>query len=368
LRIVLLVSSLGAGGAERVATTLCNAWSARGDDVTLVATYSGGTQPFYDISAAVRVVYINDFVGAYRNVFAQYVRKIFVVRSLFRQTAPQVIVSFLQNVNVTTLISRSFLGIPTIVCERSDPVSQPVPALWKIARRLTYPYADLVTVQTNSAAFRLKSCSGWLKRVRAIPNPVPPAIRAVLPCRVFARRVLLSLGRLLPEKQVDKIIAAFGEVAADFEEWDLHIYGDGPARQRLSGQVEKLGMGNRVFFNGKTNEPWKKMAEADAFIMASKYEGFPNALLEAMAIGLPCIATDCPSGPREISDEGRGALLLPDADQQQIVRALRIIFGDEALRGAVAKRGRTFVHERFSLDHVLGQWDELFEEIGATKQ
>jgi GalNAc-alpha-(1->4)-GalNAc-alpha-(1->3)-diNAcBac-PP-undecaprenol alpha-1,4-N-acetyl-D-galactosaminyltransferase len=107
------------------------------------------------------------------------------------------------------------------------------------------------------------------------------------------------------------------------------------------------------------------MAGADAFVMASKYEGFPNALLEAMGIGLPCVAFDCPSGPKEISRNGQDAMLVPLNDQKGLAASLRKVMGDAQWRQRLGEQGRDSVRERYSLQAVMTRWDQLFREVGA---
>src|SRR5699024_12458837 len=92
-----------------------------------------------------------------------------------------------------------------------------------------------------------------------------------------------------------------------YQTWELHLYGDGPQREALQQLAQQRGVDKRVFFQGRTDEPWQKLSESQLFVLCSDYEGFPNALLEAMALGLPCITLDCPSGPAEISEQGQVA-------------------------------------------------------------
>jgi GalNAc-alpha-(1->4)-GalNAc-alpha-(1->3)-diNAcBac-PP-undecaprenol alpha-1,4-N-acetyl-D-galactosaminyltransferase len=307
MKILFLVSSLGSGGAERVATTLCNAWAARGDDVTLISTYSGGGIPFYDVSAQVELIPLADVARSSGRGLRSYARRLLTLRRLIVQRRPEVVVSFLPNVNVAAILSTAFTAIPLIVCERNDPSTRSALDVWEIACKLTYRFADMLTVQTEAVAAKAGKIYPGVRRLRVIPNPLPDGVTVQDAVFTGPRRTLLSLGRLARQKQVNKLIAAFSELAPRFPEWDLHIYGDGPLRPALLSQIERSRMQNRVFLRGKTTEPWKVMADADAFAMTSKHEGFPNALLEAMGTGLACIATDCPSGPREITCNGSDA-------------------------------------------------------------
>jgi len=132
LNILLLTSSLGSGGAERVATTLCNAWAARGEKVTLMPTFSGGGSPFYKTSEHVKIIYLADVVGTKHKSVLSYIKRIFALRRLIKDKAPDVVISFLPNVNVAAVISSAFLKVPLIISERSDPSSRTYPIVLKL--------------------------------------------------------------------------------------------------------------------------------------------------------------------------------------------------------------------------------------------
>ncbi|MBK8317940.1 MAG: glycosyltransferase [Betaproteobacteria bacterium] len=143
----------------------------------------------------------------------------------------------------------------------------------------------------------------------------------------------------------------------------MHIYGEGPVRDELSARIEALGLQQRILLKGRTSEPWKVMSRADAFVMNSRYEGFPNALLEAMGVGLPCVSSDCSSGPSEISANGQYALLFAPGDQVGLAAALVQVMADEGLRARLGRQARESVIERYSLSAVLRIWDEFFSTV-----
>ncbi|MGZ8941566.1 MAG: glycosyltransferase family 4 protein [Methylobacter sp.] len=366
MRILFLVSSLNAGGAERVATTLCNAWADRGYRVTLIPTFSGGGQPFYKISDAVEVIYLAHIAEIKRKSLGSYAKRLFALRRLIVERQPDVIISFMQQVNVAAIFASAFLRIPVIICERNDPSSEPRSKFWEFACQLTYPYADILTVQTEAVAEKVMQIYPRLRKIHSLPNPLPDGTLAIAKSGLSGRRkTLLSLGRLSTQKQVNIIINAFSEVAPHFEEWDLHVYGDGSLKVEIEKQICDLGLHRRVFLKGLTTEPWQVMADADAFVMASKHEGFPNALLEAMAVGLPCVTFDCPSGPREITDNGKYAMLVKLNDQIGLVTALKKIMSNEIFSIELGNQARKYILGRYRLSAALDKWDQLFREIGV---
>lgn len=362
MRIVLLVSSMHSGGAERVAATLCNAWAARGDDVTLVATYSGRGECHYALADGVRLVYLADLVGGRGTGLSGYVRRLRALRRLVAKRSPDVVISFLTNVNISAALGLGGSGVPLILSERIDPsASTDFPVHMKWLCRWLYPLADIVTVQTESIAAAMRSLVPRARRVEIIPNPVPEALfSAPRPGAVAgARRRLLAMGRLSPQKQMDHVIAAFAAVAPRHPDVDLWIWGEGELRDELERQVRDAGLNGRVFLPGRTDSPWAEMAGSEMLVLASAYEGFPNVMLEAMALGLPCVAYDCPSGPRELSQDGRAAVLVPLDDRERLAAEIERMLGDPEERRRLGALAATSVRERYRLAAVLEQWDRL---------
>lgn len=363
MKIVFVVSSLNAGGAERVATTLCNAWSARGDAVTLIQTYSGGGKPFYRLSPGVEVISLADLVRGEKRSSVGYVRRLLTLRNLISQREPDVIISFLPNVSVATILATRLMKIPVIVCERNDPSVRSRLDPWEIASNITFRFADMLTVQTEAVAGKVGAIYPNLKKIRVVHNPLPANPMACAERRANGAKTLISVGRLAKQKRMDLLIKAFSDLAPHFPEWSLHIYGDGPEKNALGLLIAENGMHHRIFLKGITTEPLKVMAESDVFAMTSEHEGFPNALLEAMSLGLPCIVTDCPSGPREITRNGEDAMLVPLNNQAALTDALYKMMTEEKTRNEFSNRARQSVLHRFNLNAVINRWDELFSEI-----
>lgn len=350
------------GGAERVAATLCNAWAARGDSVMLVPTFSGGGRPFYPLDTNIHLIYLADLIKRPPRLGSkQYLARIRALRSLVKESNPDVVISFLTNVNLAALAATAFTGIPCVIGERSTPFRPSLGVAWRAACKIFYRFADCVTVQTETSKQMIRRRCGGLSNVAVIPNPLPSGISQwqATPGIPRQRYILLSLGRLSPEKQIGQIIHCFNELAPEFPDWDLDIWGDGPERSTFQAQIDSLGLSPRVRLRGLSDHPFQVMAGADIFVMNSRYEGFPNALLEAMAVGLPCVASDCLSGPRDISNGGRNALLFQPNNHAELRAALARLMQDAPMRAALSLRARSSILDRYSLDEVLKRWDSI---------
>jgi glycosyltransferase involved in cell wall biosynthesis len=370
MNIVLLVSSMGGGGAERVASTLVNAWAKRGDTVTLVVTYSGRGPCFYPLADNVRLLYLADFAGPKRRGLRGYAARFTALRAFIRQQSPDVVVSFLTNVNVTAILATRGLHVPVIACEHNDPSADGRSVFWRMACRLVYPHADLVTVLTENVLAPFGQMVPRMPRVAVMPNPLPDALFEARRARApqDGRKRLISVGRLHEQKQYDVLIAAFAALADVFTEWDLWIWGDGPERAKLETQISDRGLSGRVFLPGKTDSPWEEMAGAEIFALSSRFEGLPMALMEAMGLGVAAIAFDCRSGPRELMRSGSDGILVPAGDVDAMVQGLRQLVSDDVLRAELGGKAAHSIRSRYSLRVVLMLWDALFEQVRDARR
>ncbi|MCK5214490.1 MAG: glycosyltransferase family 4 protein [Candidatus Omnitrophica bacterium] len=368
MRILFLISSMHSGGAERVASTLANAWAARGDEVILMPTFSGRGECFYPLSQEIRLVYLADLVSSRVRTLWNRLARLLALRRFISSERPDVIVSFLPNVNVAAVLASIGFGIPVIVCERSDSFVMRGSHLDRRMSRLTYPFASGLVVQTQVLARKYVSSGQALRMVRVIPNPITRQIIDTQHNVGHARtKRILSVGRLVDQKQFDVLIKAFANLARIHPDWSLRIIGEGPLRAVLQKQIIDLGLEDRIELPGRSTTIGEEFAAADIFAFTSSCEGFPNALLEAMAVGVPCVTFDCPCGPREISLDGQVALLVPPNDERDLGLAMERLMVDADLRSSLGARARSSVIERFSLDNILKQWDELFKELGVKR-
>lgn len=359
--IFFVVSSMQGGGAERVAAYLSNHWVSNGHDVTLMPTFSGRGECLYPLDGRVRLDYLADHVKSVSRSPWNSVRRFLALRRVIREAQPDVIVSFLIQVNVVVLVAAFGLRIPVVVSERSDPRLFAIGGFWELGRRLTYWCAKWVIVQTEDVRQYIKAnCYG--ARALVVPNPVvwpiPATEPAIRPEEVVCqeRRVLLAVGRLGREKGFDILIKAFAAVASLAPDWDLVILGEGSERGALEAQCDALGLKDRTHLPGYVGNVGDWYERADLYVLSSRYEGFPNALMEAMACGVPAIAVDNSSGPRDIIRHELDGLLVPvDEGVEGIANALKNIMTSESVRQRLAERAGD-VRKRFSMESVGVAW------------
>ena len=340
--------------------TLCNYWAEQGWDVTLASYDDGSQPPFFPLSPRVRHVTLGlhrRSTGLVHSV-VNNVRRVARLRKFVREERPERILSFIDATNVLALIAAAGTGIPVVVAERVDPAYHPIPVAWRILRRLTYRRAFAIAVQTRSiAAFFPAS---WQGRIAVIPNPVPeiapPTTEAQKPAG--ARRSILAMGRLERQKGFDLLIRAFQAAAPARPEWDLTILGEGSERDALADEVSRSGFSTRIALPGLDPDAAGAFRRADLFVLSSRYEGFPNALCEAMACGLPVISFDCPSGPADIVSDGVDGRLVPAEDVDALAAAITELTGNAKLRSALGTRARA-VAARYSVERIAERWERV---------
>jgi len=366
-RIVIVVSSISTGGAERVAATMANAWLERGHQVWLVSTYLGPRTVSYPLHPGVSVLFLSETtLGSGQSRWPRVLRKTRALRRILLTLRPDVIISFLTNVNVLTIIAHANSGIPLIISERTDPLHDTeLPLALRVARAFCYRFADALVVQTEAAARRYGAQLQGVPRMTVIHNPLPAQLAAssTRASHDGEGGCVIAMGRLSPEKGYSKLIEAFARVLGNDPAWQLRIWGDGPLRNDVQSVVDRLRLTDRVRLCGVTNQPWAALAAGQIFVLSSEYEGFPNSMLEAMALGLPCIAFDCPSGARELADGGHTAKLVPCGDVAALAGALRELAGDRELRRTFGARAASFVRSKFAQSSVMADWDALIETV-----
>lgn len=341
---------------------MANRWVTLGDEVSLI-TYLK-EEDFFPLDE--RVVRIRLTTGQTRSTAPQRIvsnlARLLRLRWAIRSQRPDVVLSFIDRTNVTTLLAVRGLGIPVVVSERVDPSQETLPPIWSRLRSRTYPRADAVVTQTHAAArWVQEACPGASMVV--VPNPVPVVAGSQMWTADRAGPIVLGIGRLHPQKGFDVLIRAFSLCRSEHPEWRVEILGEGESRQELEALISELGLADTVSMPGSVTDVLGRLQRAGIFVLSSQFEGFPNALLEAMAVGVPTISTSCRSGPTDIVEHMRNGLLVPVADVRVMSAALHKLMGDPALRAQLASNTSEVAH-RLGEESVFQQWDELVRRAG----
>lgn len=364
-KLALITSSLAAGGAERVMSVLANAWAVGGHRVSLF-TFDDGRLDHYSLDPAVERVALNllwPSHSAYQRIVSNIVRLARIRRGVLRRR-PAAVVSFIEQTNLRVLAALTGSGIPVIVSERTDPRHHDPGEAWRRARRLLYARAAAVVVQTERVRH------GWALEflppecVHVIPNPVRP-----LPNPRPANsgdKTILAVGRLGSEKGFDILLQSFARSQLAKSGWHLIILGEGPERKRLEQLKSALGLNGFVELPGVVSDPESYMKLGAIFVLSSRYEGFPNALLEAMAMGMAVVSHDCESGPSELIRHGQNGLLVRSGDVESISQTLVDLASDPAWRYRLGTTAME-VRDRYMLNSVLGQWEALIARVTCER-
>jgi glycosyltransferase involved in cell wall biosynthesis len=368
MRILCLISAMGPGGAERVMAHLLSRFSAR-HDVRLVTLAAPGTPSFYALPQSIEVVQLDLLhkFGVLKrplSILARYG----AIRRQLRDFRPDVALSFMDTMNIMATAASYTSGIPVVISERVDPSQHSIGAWKSFLRRLVYPLANRCVVQTE----RVREYFNRAPRpdVVVIPNPVQiprqqaaPAIR-----NAQGRFRIVALGRLESQKGFDRLLESFARLAPAHPDWDLVIFGEGPERKALESQVKKLGLDGRVLLPGITTDPAAELAVSHAMVFPSRYEGFPNALAEGLAAGLPAVGFTGVSGVEDLIADGKSGLLVdPAQEKSALADALKQLMESPDLRsefGGCARREA----KKWQLEIICDRWEALLTTVANSKK
>ena len=363
MRITCVSSHLWGGGAERVLCILASGWAQQGHEVTIL-TFQTADARSYPLHSSVQVRHLA-LMSASANLIKglfQNLRRVRVLRRAIRDSQPDIVVSFLDQTNVLTLLAARGLPKPVIVTEHIDPSHYHIGPIWSGLRRLLYPSADFLVCPSGAALAKFQAIIRV--RGRAIPDPIAVPNHPRLEPRnsTGGGHTLIAMGRLAPQKGFDLLLQAFSRIAGRHPDWSLTIVGFGPLRSELEEQSRSLNLADRVRFAGEVTDPFPLLRAADLFVFSSRFEGFGMALAEAMACGLPAVSFDCPSGPGEIIRHEVDGILVPPEDINALAAALDRLMSDPEERKRLAARAPE-AEIRFSPEKILAQWQELFDQL-----
>lgn len=363
-KILLYIDMMDRSGAQRVMGSLANRISALGIDTILVNDFIlDATIPQYSISQSVRRFFLQDTNTG--NPILKNIRRLVRLRQIIRREKPDLVLSFLGRPNIRMLIAGIGLRPRKIVSVRNDPNREyGRNALVRFLTGRLFLLADGCVFQTPEAASYFPKAVQ--DRARVIMNPVDR--RFYNAERDGHPKNIISVGRLEKQKNQKMLIEAFAEIAPEFPEDDLVILGEGPLRGELEDLCGRLSVRERVHMPGNVSAVENELAKAKLFVFPSDYEGMPNALMEAMAVGVPSISTDCPcGGPKMLNADDGGLMLIPCGDKEQLINAMRTLLSDADKRESNGRKHKKKAMT-FQAEKVFSQWEEYLLGVASGEK
>lgn len=356
MNITIFISSISGGGAERVACNLATHLSQAGHRVTMLTMSE--TENTYGLPPQIAVHPLIT-AGERGQTVTRNIRRYRRLRRYVREADCDRYIVMLPVTTLLLLSLRRLIKVPLIAAERCNPSSYTGLKrflLKKLAKR-----ADGWVFQTEDA---MKWYDGRIRKGVVIPNAINPAFLRD-PYRGEREKTVVAAGRLADQKNFSLLIEAFADVAERYPAHRLIIYGKGPQEAMLKEKAAALGLGDRVSFPGYVDDMPEQLEKAGLFVLSSDFEGMPNALMEAMALGLPCVSTDCPcGGPAFLVRSGENGLLVSVGDRAAMADAIDALLADPAKAQAMGQTARS-VAETLNPTEIYGRWEAFVRDLSA---
>ena len=360
-KIAFHLNSLQQGGAERVVSNLANRFAKEGYEV-VIATEWYGTDEFA-LDQKVRRVHVGlTKEDENRSRISKMLRRIWYLRRFMKKEKPDVVVAFTRGVLYRALAAGIGTGIPVVISVRTDPVGHYDKKADKLRIPLLFPHAAGCVFQTEGAkAFFAPYLQ---ENSKIILNPLNPKYVGVPEPAVRTKDIVQS-GRLVDFKNQPMLIRDFLKVHEKHPDYTLKIYGpdskDG-TKEILESIIHENYAEDFVKLMGGSNTLEKDLADAALYAFSSDWEGLPNALMEAMALGLPVVSTDCPcGGPKTLIEDGVNGLLVPIMDEKAMTDGILRLIEDRELAERLGREARK-ISERANEDAVFEQWQTYLQE------
>ncbi len=357
MKVLFYINVLSGGGAERVIANLSNQFSNDNFEVVLVTTYV--TRNEYEVVNTVKRINIEDSINLNSNRILKNYKIMRSLRHILTDEKPDVAVSFMEEPNFRLILASIGLKIKTVVSVRNDPSKEYSGMIGKIISHVILPLANGCVFQTKDAKeYFPKSLQN---KSRIIFNAVKEEFYQVVRKPVYNK--IVAVGRCSKQKNHKLLIDAFEKINSKYPVATLDIYGEGPLRQELIDLTYEKKLEKKIKLKGNVKDVSRVLAKADVFVLSSNYEGMPNALMEAMAAGVPVISTDCPcGGPRMLIDNWKNGVLISVKGINELVDALNRIFLDDELKKKIGIEGKKSASQ-FKPEKIYDEWKEYLCKV-----
>ena len=358
-RILILIPRMGGGGAERVVSIIANSLSEK---YMVQITTLVSDESFYHLNSTVRLTSAKYSINRTNKITrlmsmgCNFISSVFFTRKTIKEFKPDIVFSLLEEMDIVTYLAiRGLKGFKWICSERNDP-HQRNAKLQHFLERI-YQKCDVLVCQSQTVA----NYYSMVNRKAVIPNPVdfenyPERVQEGVPPKIVA------VGRLVPQKNVEMLIDAFSMIAPDYPNATVTVYGEGPEREKLEALISKKKLKGRVSLPGANRNVLEAVRDAAIFAFPTNYEGFPNVLVEAIAMGIPVVSTNFATGiAKEIVNEDVG-IVVPCGDTSRFAQAIADLLSNHEKRIHIRSVSRRAV-EPFAVEKVINMWDCLFNQL-----
>lgn len=357
-KIILYIGSLARGGAERVVVNLAEYLQKDGYEIVIVTKEQEKVE--YKVPHGVRRI-LGDICGdeIVASRIKNFCNRVKKLRQIWKTEKPDLIVSFIKKNNLMAILSSRGLKVPILVAVRSAAFRE-YPGLYKHIAKVLFRMADGVIVQTpEQAAYFGKKIK---RKTCMLPNPIRPEFME----EVFTgerRDEIVTVGRLDNNKNQSMLVEAFARIASQYPNMKVFLYGDGDRRGKIADLIRKKGLENRVLLAGQQTDVKAKIQGARIFVLTSRVEGIPNAMIEAMALGIVPVSTDFGGGGAgQLIEDGENGFIIPVDDVDALAERLKHILSNPVEEGRMRERAKE-VCVRFAPEQVNKQWKRYFEQF-----
>ena len=355
-KILLYISNLTCGGAERVVCNLANYFCTLDYDVIVLTDRIDEEE--FRLESIVKRIVLPTYQEGKRCPNA--IKRLRDIRTVFLQECPQIIISFAGKCNIKSLLAGMFTGIAIVPSVRSDPSREYNGVTKGLLAKFLFLFARKTIFQTEQAR-----CFFWKKtRENSVILLNPINNKFIKPLyKGIRKNEIVSVGSLREVKNHEMIIRAFAKIVPNIPDLKLIIYGDGDLREHLMKVAAECGVASNFSLPGICNDLEKKLMRSKIFVLSSNVEGLPNALMEAMALGLAVISTDCPcGGPAQLIENGKNGFLVPVGDVDSLAEKLLLILSDKELENNLHEQA-FLIQDRYNTEKVLNDWNSFIETL-----